>query len=238
MYAMVLVRPGQPLKWEALVRHHPGAGEIRIRVTACGICRTDLHVVDGELTEPVLPLIPGHEIVGRVEELGEGVTGFRLGERVGVPWLGWTCGVCPYCAAGHENLCDRPLFNGYTRDGGFATEVIADARYSFPLGEEGEDASLAPLLCAGLIGWRSLKMAGDGRHIGLYGFGAAAHIIAQVIRGQGREFYAFTKSGDIQSQEFAKSLGASWVGGSHEMPPQRLTPPFFMHPMALSCRWH
>jgi propanol-preferring alcohol dehydrogenase len=222
MHAMVLQRPGQPLKWEALPRRRPGAGEIRIRVAACGVCRTDLHVVDGELTEPVLPVIPGHEIVGRVEELGEGVTGFRPGERVGVPWLGWTCGACPYCATGHENLCDRPLFNGYTRDGGFATEVVADARYSFPLGEEGDDASLAPLLCAGLIGWRSLKMAGDGQCLGLYGFGAAAHIIAQVIRAQGRKFYAFTKPGDIQSQEFAKRLGADWAGGSNEAPPAAL----------------
>jgi propanol-preferring alcohol dehydrogenase len=219
MHAMVLQRPGEPLKWEALPRRHPGAGEIRIRITACGVCRTDLHVVDGELTEPALPVIPGHEIVGRVEELGDGVTGFRLGERVGVPWLGWTCGVCPYCATGHENLCDRPLFNGYTRDGGFATEVVADARYSFPLGEEGDDASLAPLLCAGLIGWRSLKMAGDGPCLGLYGFGAAAHIIAQVIKAQGRKFYAFTKPGDVQSQEFAKRLGADWAGGSDEAPP-------------------
>lgn len=219
---MVLQRPGQPLKWEILPRRHPGAGEIRIRVGACGVCRTDLHVVDGELSEPALPVIPGHEIVGRVEALGEGVEGLRLGERVGVPWLGWTCGVCPYCAANRENLCDRPLFNGYTRDGGFATEVIADARYSFALGEEGEDAALAPLLCAGLIGWRSLKMAGQGETVGLYGFGAAAHIIAQVIRAQGRKFLAFTKPGDSQTQVFARSLGAYWAGGSDETPPLAL----------------
>ena len=222
MHAMVLQRPGQPLKWEVLPRRHPGAGEIRIRVTACGVCRTDLHVVDGELTEPALPVIPGHEIVGRVEELGAGVEGFRLGERVGVPWLGWTCGVCPYCAIGHENLWTRPLFNGYTRDGGFATEVIADARYSFDLGEDGDDAALAPLLCAGLIGWRSLKMAGDGECLGLYGFGAAAHIIAQVICAQGRKFFAFTKPGDNRSQEFARELGATWAGGSDEAPPVEL----------------
>jgi propanol-preferring alcohol dehydrogenase len=222
MHAMVLARPGQPLKWEILPPRHPGAGEIRIRVTACGVCRTDLHVVDGELTDPALPVIPGHEIVGRVEEIGDGVEGLRLGERVGVPWLGWTCGVCRYCAAGHENLCDRPLFHGYTRDGGFATDVIADARYSFPLGEEGDDASLAPLLCAGLIGWRSLKMAGDGANLGLYGFGAAAHIIAQVIVAQGRNFLAFTKPGDSQSQDFARMLGARWAGGSDEAPPVEL----------------
>lgn len=219
---MVFQRPGQPLKWETLPRRHPAAGEIRIRVSACGVCRTDLHVVDGELSEPALPVIPGHEIVGRVEELGEGVEGLRLGERVGVPWLGWTCGVCPYCATGRENLCDRPLFNGYTRDGGFATEVVADARYSFALGEDGDDAALAPLLCAGLIGWRSLKMAGEGGIVGLYGFGAAAHIIAQVIRAQGRSFLAFTKPGDAQSQEFARSLGAHWAGGSDETPPLAL----------------
>jgi propanol-preferring alcohol dehydrogenase len=219
MHAMVLQRPGEPLKWENLPRRQPGAGEIRIRVGACGVCRTDLHVVDGELTGPALPVIPGHEIVGRVEALGEGVEGFRLGERVGVPWLGWTCGVCPYCVTGRENLCDRPLFNGYTRDGGFATEVIADARYSFALGEAHDDAELAPLLCAGLIGWRSLKMAGEAENLGLFGFGAAAHIIAQVIRAQGRRFFAFTRPGDVRSQEFANSLGADWVGGSDEAPP-------------------
>ena len=222
MHAMVLQRQGRLLQLEALPRRHPGAGEVRIRVTACGVCRTDLHVVDGELREAALPLIPGHEIVGRIEETGEGVTGFALDERVGVPWLGWTCGVCYFCATGHENLCDRPLFNGYTRDGGFASEVVADARFCFPLGEEGGDADLAPLLCAGLIGWRSLKMAGDGQNIGLYGFGAAAHIIAQVIRAQGRKFHAFTRPGDIRSQEFATSLGAAWAGGTDQAPPTRL----------------
>ncbi len=222
MHAMVLRRPGRPLTWETLPPRRPGAGEIRVHVSACGVCRTDLHVVDGELTEPALPVIPGHEIVGRVVELGEGVEGLRLGERVGIPWLGWTCGACPYCSSGHENLCDRPLFNGYTRDGGFATEVIADARYSFSLGEDGDDALLAPLMCAGLIGWRSLKMAGDGETLGLYGFGAAAHIIAQVICAQGRRFFAFTKPGDTRSQEFARSLGAQWAGGSDEAPPDTL----------------
>jgi alcohol dehydrogenase, propanol-preferring len=222
MHAMVLQQPGQPLKWEVLPRRYPGAGEIRIRVAACGVCRTDLHVTDGELVGPALPVIPGHEIVGRVEELGPGVEGFRLGERVGVPWLGWTCGVCPYCATDRENLCDRPLFNGYTRDGGFATEVISDTRYSFALGEDGDDAALAPLLCAGLIGWRSLKMAGEGEKLGLYGFGAAAHIIAQVIRAQGRKFFAFTRPGDDQSQDFARSLGATWAGDSDQLPPVAL----------------
>lgn len=219
---MVLTRPGQPLRWQTLSPRHPGVGQIRVRVTACGVCRTDLHVVDGELAEPALPVIPGHEIVGRVEEIGPGVEGVQPGARVGIPWLGWTCGNCSYCAIGRENLCDQPLFNGYTRDGGFATETIADARFCFPLGESGDDASLAPLLCAGLIGWRSLKMLGEGRNVGLYGFGAAAHIVAQVIRAQGRNFFAFTKPGDIRSQEFAKSLGASWVGASDQIPPINL----------------
>lgn len=200
----------------------PGPGEIRVKISACGVCRTDLHVVDGELPGPILPIIPGHEIVGRIDRLGAGVEGLRLGERVGIPWLGHTCGVCPYCRAHHENLCDRPLFTGFTRDGGFATSVIADAHYAFPLGEAGDDAALAPLLCAGLIGWRSLKMGGDGKALGLYGFGAAAHIIAQVARWQGRAVYAFTRPGDAATQAFARSLGAIWAGGSDEPPPQPL----------------
>lgn len=222
MQAMVLSATGRPLEWTARPGPVPGPGEIRVRVTACGVCRTDLHVVDGELPDPHLPIIPGHEIVGRVDALGAGVTGFALGTRVGIPWLGHTCGVCPYCRSGRENLCDAPAFTGYTRDGGYATAVVADARFVFPLGEEGGDAELAPLLCAGLIGWRALVMAGEGKRLGLYGFGAAAHIIAQVARWQGREVYAFTRPGDTATQSFAKTLGACWAGGSDTLPPQPL----------------
>src|SRR5215469_9533782 len=184
MHAMVLNRPGESLAWTELPDPSPGPGEIRVRIAACGVCRTDLHVVDGELTQPKLPIIPGHEIVGRIDALGPEVAGLAIGERVGIPWLGHTCGACAYCAAGRENLCDRPLFTGYTRDGGFASATIADARYAFPLGEAGDDVALAPLLCAGLIGWRSLVIAGEGRALGIYGFGAAGHIVAQVARSQ------------------------------------------------------
>jgi propanol-preferring alcohol dehydrogenase len=219
---MVLRKIGGPLELVDLPDPEPRSGEIRVRVAACGVCRTDLHVHDGELPNPVLPIVPGHEIVGRVDALGDGVTGLSVGERVGIPWLGHTCGVCDYCRRGQENLCDAPLFTGYTRDGGFATAAIADARYAFPLGEAGDDISLAPLLCAGLIGWRSLVMAGQAETLGLYGFGAAAHIIAQVARWQGRAVYAFTRAGDTESQEFARSLGAVWAGGSDDKPPVRL----------------
>mgnify|MGYP000524097187 CR=1 FL=1 len=222
MHAMVLNRIGACLEWTDLPDREPGPGEIRVKVLACGVCRTDLHVVDGELPDPVLPIIPGHEIVGRVDRVGPGVEGLQMGERVGIPWLGHTCGTCPYCRMQRENLCDRPLFTGFTRDGGFATAVVADARFAFPLGEDGEDAALAPLLCAGLIGWRSLAIAGDGKALGLYGFGAAAHIVAQVARWQGRSVYAFTKPGDLDTQAFARSLGAVWAGGSDEMPPRLL----------------
>ena len=222
MRAMVLEAPGKPLSLRERPVPSPGAGEILIAVTACGVCRTDLHVVDGELAHPKLPLVPGHEIVGRVAALGAGVTGFAVGERVGVPWLGATCGVCPYCRSGRENLCDRPLFTGYTRDGGYATHAIGDARYCFPLGDSGDDAEIAPWLCAGLIGWRSYRMAGDGQTLGLYGFGAAAHILAQVARWQGRRVYAFTRKGDTAAQDFARSLGAAWAGGSEEMPQEPL----------------
>jgi D-arabinose 1-dehydrogenase-like Zn-dependent alcohol dehydrogenase len=186
MHAMVLKKLGAALEWTELADRSPGPGEIRVKVGACGVCRTDLHVVDGELPNPKLPIIPGHEIVGRIDAIGEGVEGLRLGERVGIPWLGRTCGTCSYCADGRENLCNRPLFTGYTRDGGFATAAIADARYAFPLGEADNDVAVAPLLCAGLIGWRSLVIAGKGKKLGLYGFGAAAHIVAQVARWQGR----------------------------------------------------
>jgi propanol-preferring alcohol dehydrogenase len=200
----------------------PGPGEILVAVSACGVCRTDLHVVDGELPHPALPLVPGHEIVGRVAAIGAGVTGFAPGERIGVPWLGHTCGVCPYCRADRENLCDAPLFTGYTRDGGYATHTLADASFCFPLGEAGEDAALAPLLCAGLIGWRSYRMAGEGAALGLYGFGAAAHILAQVAIWQRRRVHAFTRPGDTAAAEFARSLGAAWAGGSDEAPPEPL----------------
>jgi propanol-preferring alcohol dehydrogenase len=222
MHAMVLKALRQSLEWTELPDRLPGADEIRVGVGACGVCRTDLHVVDGELPDPHVPIIPGHEIVGRIDAIGPGVTGFQVGQRVGIPWLGHTCGVCPYCLEGRENLCDRPLFNGYTRDGGFATAVIADARYAFPLGEAGTNEALAPLLCAGLIGWRSLVMAGEGRNLGLYGFGAAAHIIAQVAKWQGRSVFAFTRPGDVSTQGFARQLGAVWAGGSDEMPPEPL----------------
>jgi propanol-preferring alcohol dehydrogenase len=222
MQAMVLRRIGGPLEWTELPDREPGPGQIRVEVAACGVCRTDLHVLDGELPNPVLPIIPGHEIVGRINRLGPGVEGLSLGERVGIPWLGHTCGVCPYCRAQRENLCDHPEFTGFTRDGGFATAVVADARFAFPLGEAGGDAELAPLLCAGLIGWRSLGIAGEGKALGLYGFGAAAHIVAQAAKWQGRSVYAFTRPGDLATQAFARSLGAVWAGGSDEMPPEPL----------------
>ncbi len=193
-----------------------------MRVEACGVCRTDLHVVDGELPDIHLPIVPGHEIVGIVDVLGPAVTSLAPGRRVGIPWLGHTCGICPYCVAQHENLCDRPVFTGYSRDGGFATHVIANAAFAFPLDGFDDPVATAPLLCAGLIGWRSLKLAGEGRRIGLYGFGAAAHIIAQVCRWQGRDVYAFTRPGDSAAQELALSLGACWVGGSEDLPPEPL----------------
>ena len=222
MEAMILRATGAALEWCEQADRAPGAGEVRIKVLACGICRTDLHVVDGELPEPRLPIIPGHEIVGRIDALGGGVTGLQIGQRVGVPWLGHTCGRCGYCTGGHENLCDHPLFTGFTRDGGFATSTVADARFVFPLGEDGDDAALAPLLCAGLIGWRALVIAGAGRNLGLYGFGAAAHILAQVARWQGRRVFAFTRPGDLGTQAFATSLGACWAGGSDQPPPEPL----------------
>lgn len=222
MRAMVLDRPGVPLTMRERETPAPGRGEVLVQIAACGVCRTDLHVVDGELPRPKLPIVPGHEIVGRVAAVGEGVTGFALGERIGVPWLGWTCGTCPYCRTERENLCDAPLFTGYTRDGGYATHTLADARYCFPLPEGLGDAEAAPLLCAGLIGWRSYRMAGDGAALGLYGFGAAAHILAQVAAWQGRRVYAFTRAGDTAAQDFARSLGARWAGSSEEMPPEPL----------------
>jgi propanol-preferring alcohol dehydrogenase len=222
MHAMVLKRARSALEWTEIEDRKPLSGQIRLRVTACGVCRTDLHVVDGELPDPKVPIIPGHEIVGRIDAIGDGVEGLQLGQRVGVPWLGHTCGVCPYCRSQAENLCDQPLFTGYTRDGGYASATIADARFAFPLGEQGEDVALAPLLCAGLIGWRSLRLAGDGQAIGLYGFGAAGHIVAQVAQWQGRSVYAFTRPGDAATQAFARRLGVAWAGGSDEAPPRPL----------------
>ncbi len=222
MRAMELLKPGTPLVLRQRPLSMPGPGEIRIAVSACGVCRTDLHVVDGELPDPLLPVVPGHEIVGRVDRIGPDVTGFARGMRVGVPWLGHACGVCPYCRDNRENLCDASLFTGYTRQGGFATHCIADARYAFTLPEGLDDAHAAPLLCAGLIGWRSYRMAGVGRTLGIYGFGAAAHILAQVARWQGRRVCAFTRAGDVAAQDFARALGAVWAGGSEETPPEPL----------------
>ncbi|WP_157016691.1 zinc-dependent alcohol dehydrogenase family protein [Mesorhizobium xinjiangense] len=219
MKAMVLEEVRRPLVLSNLPDPTPGRGEIRLKVEACAVCRTDLHVVDGDLKDPKLPLIPGHEIVGIIDKVGEGVDEARLSRRAGVPWLGHTCGACSYCLAGSENLCDQPLFTGYTRDGGFASHVVADADFAFDLDATGDPIALAPLLCAGLIGWRSLKMAGDGRRIGIYGFGAAAHIIAQICVWQGRDVFAFTRSGDTDAQRFALSLGASWAGSSDAAPP-------------------
>ncbi|WP_029005464.1 zinc-dependent alcohol dehydrogenase family protein [Azorhizobium doebereinerae] len=222
MDVMVLTAEGLPLVAQSWADPVPGPGEVLIRVTACGVCRTDLHVVDGDLPPLRRPIVPGHEIVGRVTALGAGVSHLALGERVGVGWLGRSCQACPYCREDRENLCDDPEFTGYTRNGGFATHAVADARFAYPLGEVGEDAALAPLLCAGLIGWRSLVMAGEGRRLGLYGFGAAAHILTQVARWQGRDVYAFTRSGDAQAQDFARRMGAVWAGGSDEAPPEPL----------------
>jgi propanol-preferring alcohol dehydrogenase len=222
MHAMVLNSLKSALVWTELADPVPAENQIRLRVLACGVCRTDLHVVDGELPNPVLPIIPGHEIVGRIDAIGPGVEGLQVGERVGIPWLGHTCGVCPYCRSLHENLCDAPLFTGYTRNGGFATHVVADARFTFPLGEQGSDISLAPLLCAGLIGWRSLVMAGPSTTLGVFGFGAAGHIVAQVAAYQNRAVYAFTRAGDTATQDFARLVGAVWAGGSDDPPPEKL----------------
>jgi propanol-preferring alcohol dehydrogenase len=222
MHAMVLERARTPLVMRERPVAVPGAGEVLIAIAACGVCRTDLHVVDGELPDPALPLVPGHEIVGRVAALGPGVADLAVGARVGVPWLGGTDGVCAYCREGRENLCDRPVFTGYTRDGGYATHTLADARFCFPLPEAADPVAQAPLLCAGLIGWRSYRMAGPGTTLGIYGFGAAAHILCQVAVWQGRRVHAFTRAGDAAAQAFARTLGAVWAGGSEEAPPEPL----------------
>jgi propanol-preferring alcohol dehydrogenase len=207
---------------ENLPTPQPGPHQVLLRVAACGVCRTDLHILDGELTEPKLPLVPGHEIVGTVASVGAGVTGLKPGDRIGVPWLGYTCGQCVYCRSGRENLCDRALFTGYTIDGGYADHAVADARFCFPLPPGLDDVAAAPLLCAGLIGYRALRLAGEAERLGIYGFGAAAHIVAQVARHRGQRIFAFTRDGDRDGQEFALSLGAQWAGGSSELPPEKL----------------
>jgi propanol-preferring alcohol dehydrogenase len=222
MKAMLLEAPRTPLRLGEVPMPEPAPSQLRIKVAACGVCRTDLHVVDGDLTEPKLPIIPGHEIVGHVDKVGTHVTRFAAGDRVGIPWLGHTCGACPYCRSGHENLCDHPGFTGYQIDGGYAEYAVADADYCFPIPDGLGDVEAAPLLCAGLIGYRTLRMAGPCRTIGIYGFGAAAHIVAQVARHEGMETYAFTRPGDTQAQRFARELGCAWAGGSDERPPALL----------------
>ena len=219
---MVLESTRQPLQQCEFPTPSAGPGQVLVQVSACAVCRTDLHVVDGDLAHPKLPLVPGHEIVGRIITVGEGVSGFDRGDRVGIPWLGWTCGTCAFCQTGRENLCERARFTGYTLDGGYATHTVADARFCFQLPDAYADAEAAPLLCAGLIGYRSLIKTGDARRVGIYGFGAAAHIVAQVARHQGRQIFAFTRPGDIAGQQFARSLGAVWAGGSNQPPPEPL----------------
>ena len=219
---MILEKPGQPLQLRDVPKPKVGRGQLLVRVRTCAVCRTDLHIVDGELPDPKLPLILGHQIVGRIEELGEENSNFAIGDRVGIPWLGWTDGDCVYCRSGRENLCDNARFTGYTLDGGYADFTVADARYCFHLPERYDDVEAAPLLCAGLIGYRSYRKTGDARRLGIYGFGNAAHLIAQIALHQGRELFVFTRPGDKATQQTAKELGAVWVGGSDEMPPERL----------------
>ncbi|MCM8747183.1 zinc-dependent alcohol dehydrogenase family protein [Thermomicrobium sp. CFH 73360] len=219
---MILERPGQPLVLRQLPIPEPGPGQVLLRVRACGVCRTDLHIVDGELPNPKLPLILGHQIVGEVVQKGPGAECYQIGQRVGVPWLGWTCGECRFCQSGRENLCDRARFTGYTLDGGYAEYAVADERYCFPIPDGYPDEQAAPLLCAGLIGYRALRFAAGARRLGFYGFGAAAHILTQVAVWQGRAVYAFTRPGDVEGQAFARSLGAVWAGGSDEFPPEPL----------------
>jgi len=222
MKAMQLSAPGTPLELVNLPVPRPAPGQIVLRVLACGVCRTDLHVVDGELTQGKLPIVPGHEIVGAVADRGPGVERFSIADRVGVPWLGQTCGRCAYCRAGRENLCDAARFTGYHLDGGYAEYVVADQRFCFPIPDEYDNVAAAPLLCAGLIGYRALVLAGEGKHLGIYGFGAAAHIVAQVARYQGRKIFAFTRPGDTEGQKFAQELGAAWTGDSTTLPPEPL----------------
>jgi propanol-preferring alcohol dehydrogenase len=222
MREMVLHEPKRSLELRDVPKPKPGKGQLLVRVSACAVCRTDLHVVDGELPDPKLPLILGHQIVGRVEEIGEENSNFAIGDRVGIPWLGWTDGDCAYCRSGRENLCDNARFTGYTVDGGYAEFTVADARYCFHLPDRYDDVEVAPLLCAGLIGYRSYRKTGDSRRLGIYGFGNAAHLIAQIAIYEGRELFAFTRPGDRATQQAAKELGAVWAGGSDEMPPEKL----------------
>src|SRR3984893_3593863 len=222
MRAMILEKPRQPLRLRDAPKPKLGAGQLLVRVATCAVCRTDLHIVDGELPDPKLPLIPGHQIVGRIEQIGEGVQGFSAGDRVGIPWLGWTDGECAYCRSKRENLCDRAKFTGYTIAGGYAEFTVGDARFCFHLPERYNDVEAAPLLCAGLLGYRSLRKAGDARRLGIYGFGNAAHLIGQIALYQGRELFVFTRPGDKAGQESARRLGAVWAGGSDEMPPEKL----------------
>jgi propanol-preferring alcohol dehydrogenase len=231
MRAAVLVAPGRPLVLEERPVPTPGPGEVLVRVHACAVCRTDLHVADGELPDPKLPLVLGHQVVGVVVARGEGVQSLREGDRVGVPWLGWTCGECAYCRRGLENLCRRARFTGYHRDGGFAEYTVADSRHAFPLPEAYDSVHAAPLLCAGLIGYRCLRMAGDAQRLGLYGFGAAAHLVAQVALWQGRRVFAFTRPGDQEAQEFARELGVHWAGGSDQLPPEPLDAAIVLAPV-------
>ena len=222
MRAMVLAESKQPLELRDVPKPKPGRGQLLVRVSTCAVCRTDLHVVDGELPNPKLPLIPGHQIIGRVEEMGKENSSFAIGDRVGIPWLGWTDGDCSYCRSGRENLCDNARFTGYTIDGGYGEFTVADARYCFHLPERYDDVEVAPLLCAGLIGYRSYRKTGDARRLGIYGFGNAAHLIAQIAIYEGRELFAFTRPDDEATQQAAKELGAVWAGGSDQMPPERL----------------
>ena len=244
---MLLTSVGQPLVRSDVPVPRPASGQVLVKVAACAVCRTDLHVVDGELPKPKLPLIPGHEIVGRIEQVGEGVEDFQVGERVGIPWLGWTCGECKYCRSDRENLCERAQFTGYTIDGGYAEYTVAHAQFCFRIPEAYDDVSAAPLLCAGLIGYRSLRKTGDAQRLGIYGFGAAAHIIAQVACHQGRKVFAFTRPGDAAAQNFARRLGAVWAGGSDETPPEKLDAAIIFAPIGalvpsalrvLDARWH
>ena len=219
---MVLEKPRQRLMLLDVAKPKPDAGQLLVRLSACAVCRTDLHIVDGELPDPKLPLIPGHQIVGHIEQVGTGVEKFSIGDRVGIPWLGWTDGECVYCRSNRENLCDRARFTGYTIDGGYAEFVVADARFCFHLPEQYDDVDVAPLLCAGMLGYRSYRKTGDARRLGIYGFGNAAHLIAQIAIYQGREIFAFTRPGDKAGQESARKLGTTWAGGSDEMPPEKL----------------
>ena len=231
MRAMILDRPGKLLELRDLPDPQPAPGQLLVRVLACAVCRTDLHVVDGELPNPKLPLIPGHEIVGRIERLGQGVDSFQVGDRVGIPWLGWTCGECEFCKSGRENLCERARFTGYTIDGGYAELTVADARFCFCIPDPYRDVEAAPLLCAGLIGFRSLRKTGDASRIGIYGFGAAAHIVAQVARYENRKIFAFTRPNDTAAQDFALTMGADWAGDSDKAPPEKLAAAIIFAPV-------